>query len=222
MSDQTKSDDAGNASSPEVVKALEDKIAKLESQVQGTEKLLQKWGNEQGSSRKAIESTVNELKKIMDEKNPKDLVDKLKEIEETISTFKNGKGNQTEKEADVEATLSDEEREAVDKTFQGLDETTRYKIASSPEEKRKFLLAYKEGNPVVPTSLFQKKSTEKSSTGDNEYRRIWNKEDKSSNYMPSAVKGSSKGFAGGAKANQPTISKQLIGGIIPRPEGVKL
>jgi len=82
MSDQTKSDDAGNASSPEVVKALEDKIAKLESQVQGTEKLLQKWGNEQGSSRKAIESTVNELKKIMDEKNPKDLVDKLKEIEE--------------------------------------------------------------------------------------------------------------------------------------------
>ena len=221
MGDEPNKGGTSIESSPEVVKALEEKILKLQSQVEGTEKLLQKWGNEQGTSRKAIEKTVDDLKKIMDEKNPKDIVDKLKEIEETISTFKNGKGNQTEKEADIEEQMSDEEREAVDKTFQGLDEATKLKIYSSPEEKRKFLLAFKEGNPVVPTSLFQKKSTNKP-VEDNEYRRMFGLADKTANFVPSATKGSSKGFAGGARANQPQVTRQLVGGIIPRPEGVKL
>ena len=216
---------------PEEETALNEKVTKMEGQINGQETLMQQHKTEIGEARKefkeAIEATTDTAKKA----DLQSALDKLTVLEDTVfSKIGTAKGNQGGKGTEEEQKTLEELQSAlktavksnpkIDETWKKMTDEERAAIWGNPETLPKFIQAASEVPKPVPGSLLEAASGE-GDQGDptlTQFRKQFGLVSKVNDHIPGGAKGADTGFTGaGGKQQEQGVSKRLPNGVIPRP-----
>jgi len=211
-------------------KALLDRVAKTEEQVAGQEKLAQQHKQEIGDARKEFQTALEATTDVVKKAELQVTLDKLKELEDTVSS-KIVPGNQEKPGENEKPKTLDELQKALldtvksnpklDEIWKKMPEAKREEVWNDPESLPQFIQAASEVKKPVPGSLLEAAAA--TGPGDqklNGFRELFGTAAKQANHVPGGAPNESSGFAGAGadKGEQGQgTSRRLPGGVIPKP-----
>lgn len=135
-----------------IIAGLRTELEKKSSIVDNAEEAVHKMGEETGENRKALTAAAREL--VEARKAERQAAERLRTLEAELAEMKtkqgpagNGGNNQPAREPtadEIEAGLTEAEQKALDAAFEQADQTTRARIKTEPEFRKRFLLMAKE------------------------------------------------------------------------------